>query len=212
MLEEVLEVQLLLCSLALPEERSHLADLRGQPERAAESHLMAQVGELDLGAQVESLDGAGVAEVERERPTVDVVALERRVREGGDLGDERVGPHEARQGVAELQALLIAQLLKASLRWPEGGVGLSRALLIRRGGAEQRRHRGLDLLGSQHVELVEVASGVPEDVGIGGRRDGAPMKLLERRDDVVGVVAEVEHEGALLQRVDAVEARQGLHV
>ena len=167
---------------------------------------MAEVGELDLGAQVEPLDRAGVAEIERERAAVDVVALERGVGEGRDLGDERVGPHEAGQGVAELQALLIAHLLEARLGRAERGVGLRRALVIGRAGAEQRGHRRLDLLGSQHVEVIETTPGVPEDVGVGRRRDRAPVELLERLDDVVGLVAEVENEGVLLQRVDAVEA------
>ena len=172
---------------------------------------MAQVGQLDLGAQVEPLDRPGVAQVERERAAVDVVALKRGVREGGDLGDERVGPHEAVERVAELQALLVVQLLEACLGRPEGRVGLGRALLIGCAGAEQRGHRRLDLLGSQHVEVVEATPGVPEDVRVGGRRDRAAVELLERLDDVLGVVAEVEHERALLQRVDAVEARERLH-
>jgi len=175
--------------VALTEERPHLAYVGGQRERAIERHLVAEVGQLDLGAQVEPLDRAAVAEIQRQRSAVDVVALERRVGEGCDLGDERVGPHEARQSVAELQTILVAELLEAGLARSQGGISLGRALLIGGADAEERGHRRLDLFGSQHVELVETTPGVPQEVGVGGWCDGAPVELLERRDDVVGVFA-----------------------
>ena len=71
----------------------------------------------------------GVAQVERQRPAVDVVALERRVGERGDLGDERVGPHEPGQRVAELEPLLVVERLEPGLAGPERGVGRGGPLL-----------------------------------------------------------------------------------
>ncbi len=50
-----------------------------------------------------------------------------------------------------------------------------------------------------------------EKVGIGGRCDGLAVIGLERGENVVDVVAEVEHEGAVLVGADPVETRQGLH-
>ena len=102
----MLHIEFLLSSLALSEERADLADLGRQGERPAERHLVAQVRELDLGAEVETLDGPGVAQVERQGAAVHVVALERGVSEGGDLRNERVGADEACQCVAELKAIL----------------------------------------------------------------------------------------------------------
>lgn len=66
---------------------------------------MTQVRQLYLAAEVESLDGPRVAQIERKRPAVDVIALEREVCKGCDLGDEGVGPHEAGQGPSEVQTL-----------------------------------------------------------------------------------------------------------
>ena len=98
------------CWLPLPSPKNERTSPTSEvsDESPAEGHLVAQVGELDLGAEVEPLDRAGVAQVEREGAAVDVVALERGVGEGRDLGDERVGPHEAGQRVAELQPPLVA--------------------------------------------------------------------------------------------------------
>ena len=64
----------------------------------------------------------------------------------------------------------------------------------RRRRAAAGRRPGLDLVGAQHVELVEGVAGVVEQVRVGRRRDGLAVVRLERVLDVLGVVAEVEHE------------------
>jgi hypothetical protein len=119
--------------------------------------------------------------------------------------------HEARECVPELDSLLVGQCLEAALGGCEGSVGGCRALLLGRAGVEERPQGRLDLLGPDHVEVVERTSGVPEDVWIGRRRDGHTVETVEGLDDVLRLVAEVEDEGALLQRVDAVQAGERLH-
>ena len=171
---------------------------------------MAQVGQLYLGTQVQALHCACIAQIRRQGAAEHVVTLQRRIGEGGDLGDERVGAHEAVQCIAELQALLVAHLLEASLRRPEERVGLGRALVIRHADSEESGHRRLDLLWPEHIEVIESSACVPQDVGVSRRGDRAPVELLERIDDGFGVVAEVQDEGVLLQRVDAVEPGERL--
>ena len=126
------------CWLPLPspknERTSPTSDVSDRA--AAEGHLVAQVGQLDLGAEVEPLDGAGVAQVEREGAAEDVVALERRVGEGGDLGDERVGAHEPGQRVAELQRAPRRPSARSG-PWPARGRRRSRPSASRR----RRRRR-----------------------------------------------------------------------
>jgi hypothetical protein len=102
------------------------------------------VRELDLRAQVEALDGGRVADVCGECSTVPVVALQGRVLEGNDLGDEGVGPHELVQGVLEVQAILFNQGVEPFQGGIEGRVDL--AVLLGAADGEQERHRGLDLL------------------------------------------------------------------
>ena len=61
-----LELELLLAALPAAEERPDLADaLTSSASEPLVGQLVAQVGQLDLGAEVEPLDGAGVAQVER---------------------------------------------------------------------------------------------------------------------------------------------------
>ncbi len=70
---------------------------------------------------------------------------------------------------------------------------------------------GLDLVGPQHAVLVEGVAGVVEQVRVGGRGDGGAVVGLEGGADLLGVVAEVEDERAVLVRVDPVEPGQRLH-
>ena len=92
---------------------------------------MAQMGQLYLCTEIEALNGVAVAKVERERSAVHVVALQRRIGECRDLRDERVGPYEPGERVAELQPLLVLQRLVAGLAGAERGVGGSGAFRLR---------------------------------------------------------------------------------
>ena len=61
------------------------------------------------------------------------------------------------------------------------------------------------------AEGFELVADVVEEVRLGGlREDGLFVVVLERREDVVGLVGEVEDHGFLLLGVGAVEAREGL--
>ena len=74
------------------------------------------------------------------------------------------------------------------------------AVVVRPGPWQQQRDDALDLVGPEHAELVEVVAGVVEQVRVGRRGDGRAVVGLERGADVLGLVAEVEDERAVLAR------------
>jgi hypothetical protein len=63
---------------------------------------------------------------------------------------------------------------------------------------QEQGDAAFDLVGPQHPVGVERVAGVVEEVRVGRRRDGGPVVGLERCPDVLGVVVEVEDEGAVL--------------
>ena len=63
----------------------------------------------------------------------------------------------------------------------------------------------------QDLEVVQLVSGVEQQVGIGGRRHSLAVIDGESIADVVAVVHEVEHERPVLVGMGPVEAGQGLH-
>lgn len=78
----------------------HLALAGLQGERALEGLLELQVRELHLAPEVQGTSRVALDE-RGERSAEAVVALERRVPEGDDLREKRVGPHEPAQRVPE---------------------------------------------------------------------------------------------------------------
>lgn len=61
------------------------------------------------------------------------------------------------------------------------------------------------VLGAEHPELVERVPGVVEQVGIGRRGHRGAVVGRERGRDLLGVVDEVQHEGAVFVLVGPVQ-------
>ena len=96
--------------------------------------------------------------------------------------------------------------------WFDGAEQVLLAHLVAVGVLQQHLHHPLDL------ELVVVALGIElgleieDQVGIGGHGQlGRGVVSLEGRQDVVGVVDEIHHEGGVFAWVAAVQAREGLY-
>ena len=164
--------------------------------------------EFHLGPEVEPFRRGLVAELRGESPAVGVVAFELRVCERHDLGEERVGSDELVERILEPDALGFVEYSEPLDRGVEDGVDL--AVLSRVVDREQERDSAFDLVDAQHVKLVEPSTCVEEEVRVGRWRSRTPVVRLERADDLVGVVTEVEDERVALQLVDTVESRQRL--
>jgi len=131
------------------------------------------------------------------------------VEERDDLGQERVGADELIQGVLEREEVFLRQRLEPLHGGVQRCVDGSVALGV--GDGDQDGHRGVDLISAKHVEVVQAPARVPESVGVRGDGHRHAVPRLEGRGDVLGLVAEVEHERIGLQRVDAVQPGQRLH-
>jgi hypothetical protein len=142
------------------------------------------------------------------RLTVQVVPVQLGVGERHHLRQEPVGAHEALQGVDETLLLVLLQVGEPVDRWGQRRMHTS---VVDAVADQQQGHDGVDLVGPEHAVLVEGVAGVVEQVGIGGRGDDGAVVGLERGPDLLGVVAEVEDERAVLVRVDPVEPGQRLH-
>ena len=192
------------------EDRHHLADGAVQGDRPLEGLLQLQVGQLHVG--VHRHRAVGLHE-RSEGLAVQVVPLQLDVGKRHHLRQKRVGAHEAAQVVAE-------PLLFVLLEVVEKPVDRRRQRCVdslgHRGALGQQQVDGpFDLFWPQHPKLVQRMAGVVEQVGVGRRRHRLAVPGLERRPDVVGVVAKVQHERAVLADpvavVGAVETRQRLH-
>ena len=162
------------------------------------------MGEGHCLAQIQAFAGRGAPDERSQGPTVPVVALQVGVPEGHHLREEGVEPHELVEGVFEVQALLLWKCPEPLHRRLQESVNLG--VGARHPRAQERRHRGGHLRLAQDVVLVQPEPRVVEDIGVGRRRHGSAVVGLEGRDDVVGLVAEVEDEGVRFQGVDAIEA------
>ena len=118
---EPLGVGVVLCAFPLARERDQLALALGQRSRALERLCDLEMGQLDLGTEVEPLGGLA-GQIGEQRSGVEVVALEMPVDVRDDLGDELVHRDEAREHVAEDVLHLLVQLEEARAGRVERGV------------------------------------------------------------------------------------------
>ena len=161
---------------------------------------MAEVGQVDLRAQVDALAGFAACQ-SGQRPAVDVVGFESGVGEGDDLGQETVYTDEARERIPEHVLGLFVQGKEAFHARLHGGVYLFMGALAQDEGGGL-----LHLARVQDVEFVQCVSGVEQQVGIGGGRHGLAVVDGEGVADVVGVIDEVEDESPGLVGMGPVEA------
>ncbi len=160
--------------------------------------------ELHLCAQVEPA-AAGFWDLEQERTRGEIERLEPHVAEVHDLGQERVRPDVPVEDVADLVLLVGGLRLEPLDRRREervdGHVITHPARPVRDERGDRRRLGHVDdLEGEQPVgHVVE---------GVRVRRDGDRRLVpgLESRGDVIGLVAEVEHERVGFLGLDAVES------
>ncbi len=68
-----------------------------------------------------------------------------------------------------------------------------------------------DLVGTQHVILIQTSARIPEEIRVCGWSDGATVVILERLDYIVSLVAEVEDKRIVLEGVDAIQSRKSLN-
>ena len=124
-------------------------------------------------------------------PAVQVVALEFGVAERHHQRQEAVDAHEPRQRVPECLLVVLVETFESVDR------GLQRSVDLRVVSAAEHQSGGpLRLTGVEHAEVVEATAGVEQQVRVGGRCDGLAVVHGERLADRVGVVDEVQHEGA----------------
>src|SRR5664280_2705156 len=106
-----------------------------------------------------------------------------------------VGSDELVKYFLEFKLLLLLQEPKPLYGGVEQGVDLP--VVLRSFDLQQQCHRGLDLFWPEHIEVIEAAASIEQQVRITGGSNGSPVIGLERLHDVLGLVAEVEHERLL---------------
>ena len=193
---------------AAVEHGDDLADGVAQGDGSFELLLDAQVGQLDQRSGVDGDVVAADLGEGGERLAVQVVPVQLGVGERHHLRQEPVGAHEPLQGVDEPLLLVLVEVGEPVDRRGQRGVDPT---VVDAVADQQQGDDGLDLVGPQHAVLVEGVAGVVEQVRVGRWGDGRAVVGLEGGADLLGVVAEVEDERAVLVRVDPVEPGQGLH-
>src|SRR6266852_1140829 len=159
---------------------------------------------LHLARQLGPVGGQQPAQVARE----DVELLELHVGEGQHLGQKRVEPNVVRELAAEVLLLLLAERLEALDHGREYGV----KAILRRLGIEVDLGEAVHVRRGVDWELEKAPLDFVQEIRIGRFREERRLVVrLESGPDLVGLVREVEHHGALLLGVRAIKPRERLH-